>query len=90
MNREELVTRIARTSNESKLDVERHLNHLISAIQSAIVEDEPVKIAGFGTFKRITRKQRTGINPKTLESIVIPEHDAVVFVVSDKIKTLIN
>ena len=38
-----------------------------------------VSLPGFGTFKTVHKKERTGINPKTKESITIPAKNYPVF-----------
>jgi DNA-binding protein HU-beta len=38
-----------------------------------------VSLPGFGTFKTVHKKERTGINPKTKEKITIPAKEYPVF-----------
>ena len=46
----------------------------------------PVQLIGFGTFKPVTRKARTGRNPKTGASMKIKASKSVRFVTSSALK----
>ncbi|MFN9942779.1 MAG: HU family DNA-binding protein, partial [bacterium] len=50
------------------------------------VKKGPVQLIGFGTFKPISRKARTGRNPKTGASMKIKASKSVRFVPSSALK----
>ncbi len=72
MNKAELIERVAKKAKLTKSQTETILDATIDAIQNAVSSGEEVKIVGFGTFDRASRKQRNGRNPKTGTTIVIP------------------
>ena len=60
MNKKQLVNKIASTLNQSKADAERTFDTITGIILDCLKSDEPVKIAGFGTYKVAKRKARVG------------------------------
>ena len=51
MNKKQLVNKIASTLSQSKADAERTFDTITQIILDCLKSDEPVKIAGFGTYK---------------------------------------
>ena len=49
-----------------------------------------MRLAGFGSFKKRTRKARQGRNPKTGGTIQLPAVEEVQFTSSKQFKKLIN
>ena len=71
MNKNDLIREAAQivlSNHEARAVVE----HLIEEIKKSLVRDEPVRIAGLGTFRTVQTKARTGRNPRTGEAILIP------------------
>ena len=79
MNKKELVTKISDALNQSKVDAERMFDTTMQIILDCLKNDEAVKIAGFGTYKVAKRKARIGRNPRTGESVFVPEKKAPIF-----------
>ncbi len=90
MNKTELVNAIAEKANLSKVDAKAALDATIDAISAALAEGDKVALIGFGTFAVAEKGARTGINPRTKETINIPARKAVKFKagaeLSDKVK----
>ncbi len=59
--------------------VREALDFVIGEITQTLLDGEPVKLTGFGTFKVRKRADRLGRNLRTGESILIKEHRVVVF-----------
>ena len=59
--------------------VREALDFVIAQITQTLLNGEPAKLTGFGTFKVRKRADRRGRNPQTGESLLIKEHRAVVF-----------
>ena len=59
--------------------VREALDFVIAQITQTLLDGEPAKLTGFGTFKVRKRADRRGRNPQTGESLLIKEHRAVVF-----------
>ena len=75
MNRSELVAAVFNHSrvNSTKSEIENIVNATIDTIMESVREDEDVTFVGFGTFSKSRRAARMGRNPKTGESLQIPE-----------------
>ena len=72
MNKNELITKIARKSGLTKKDSEKALAATVEVITDALKEGDKVQLVGFGIFGVKDRAARTGHNPKTNEAIQIP------------------
>lgn len=90
MNKQDLVNAVA-----VSMGVPEHLargnasaavNVVFDRIEAALARGEDVKISGFGTFRRITTKARTGHNPRTGEPVEIPARNKAKFKASSKLK----
>lgn len=73
MNKTELVAAVAAKAELSKKDAEAAVAAVFDSIKDALAEDDKVALIGFGTFSVKTRAARTGLNPRTKETIEIPE-----------------
>ena len=65
-----------------KLSVEKSIiavNTVFNEIANAVADGDEARIDSFGTFKGVDKAERTGINPRTGETITIAAHKAVVF-----------
>ena len=58
--------------------------------RDCLKSDEPVKIAGFGTYKVAKRKARIGRNPRTGEQIQISASQKVKFLPAKSLKDMFN
>lgn len=72
MNKAELIAAVAEATGLSKKDSEAAVNAALDTIIAAMKEGEKVQLVGFGSFEVKKRAERTGRNPKTKESIMIP------------------
>ncbi len=78
MNKAQLIETVAAYTNTKKA-AQDAVESMLGAIKKSVKKNEPVTIAGFGTFKLKSRKARTGRNPKTGETIQIPAKKGVGF-----------
>ena len=89
----------------TKLDLVNHLNQkmglnkveskeLVEAffdeIKKSLLNNEEVKISGFGNFKILNKKERPGRNPRTGKPAVISARKVVTFKPSFFIKNKVN
>lgn len=72
MNKAELVSAVAERAEISKKDAEKAVTAVFAAIEQTLAQNEKVQLVGFGTFEVKDRAERTGRNPQTKETIVIP------------------
>jgi len=77
MNKAQLISEVAKKANLSKKDAGNAVNATIDAIKKNVKKG--VTLVGFGTFKVIRRKARTGRNPQTGEKIRIKAKNVVKF-----------
>lgn len=74
----DIDSRLAKKICQSMLDI----------IKESLAKDEIITLSAFGVFETKTREQRNGFNPKTKESIVIPEKKYPVFRAAKSLKEL--
>lgn len=79
MNKTELVNAIAEKSGLSKADSKKALDATICALSCALAKGDKISLVGFGTFSVVEKGERTGINPRTKETIKIAARKAVKF-----------
>jgi DNA-binding protein HU-beta len=78
MNKSDLVNEVAKVVN-SKKEAETVVNSVLSSIKEAVVNEERVALADFGSFDVKIRKARKGRNPQTGEEIQIAEKKTIRF-----------
>lgn len=79
MNKTELVNAIAEKANLTKVQAKAALDATIASISEALAEGDKVALIGFGTFAVAEKGARTGINPRTKETIKIAARKVVKF-----------
>lgn len=72
MLKKDLVDKIASTGL-TKRQAGDALDAVLEAVSGSLKNGEAVLLTGFGKFEVRTRAARTGINPKTLAKIKLPE-----------------
>ena len=72
MNKTELIAAVAEKAELSKKDAEAAITAMVDAITEALSQEEKVQLVGFGSFEVKKRAARTGLNPRTKETIEIP------------------
>ena len=77
MNKAQLIEAVAKKADLSKKDAANAVNTTIDAIKKNV--KKRVTLVGFGTFKVVKRKARTGRNPQTGEKIRIKAKNVVKF-----------
>ena len=90
MNKSQLVEITAHMTNISSKDTEAVINTAFDLIVKSLAENDRVSITGFGSFMVRNCKARQGVDPRTGEKIIIPEHNLPKFCVSDKLKKAVN
>lgn len=86
----ELVSKIATDTGLKKVDAEKALAAMTTAIQAALKGGKKVTLIGFGTFSVAARKARTGRDPQTKKPIKIPASKAVRFKAGKAMKDAVN
>ncbi len=88
MNKTQLIDLIQQElgADATKKCASDALNATLKAITKAVAS-EKVQLVGFGTFETKTRPARTGLNPRTKETIQIPACKYVSFKPSSSLKS---
>ena len=74
MTRSDLVEELAaRFSQLTQRDAEIAVKAILDAISDALVQGHRIEIRGFGSFSVNRRQPRLGRNPRSGESVQIPE-----------------
>lgn len=90
MNKNELVEAIALSTEIIKTDVDKVVTALTEVIAEELEKGDSVSLKGFGTFEVRNRSERTGRNPRTGETLVIPASKVPAFKVSSALKKAVN
>lgn len=72
MKKAELAAIVAEKTGLTKKDADKAISAVVEAITEALVKGDKVQLVGFGTFDVRERAARTGLNPRTKETIEIP------------------
>ena len=79
MTKKDIVLKIAEETELKQIDVKRIVQRTLDHIIVALTRGETVELRNFGIFKVNSRKSRVGRNPKTGETVPIPEKKVVTF-----------
>ncbi|HJZ23340.1 MAG TPA: HU family DNA-binding protein [Candidatus Babeliales bacterium] len=72
MNKAQLVDSIAKMTKEQKSTVKNVIEAFVDVVGQSLKQNKNVIITGFGSFKVLKRKARTGVNPSTKKKMQIP------------------
>ena len=90
MTKAELVEKMAKDANISKVAAATALDSFMDGITKALKKkDGKVTLVGFGTFMKSRRKARKGRNPQTGEEIKIKAANVVKFKAGKKLKAAV-
>ena len=73
MNKQDIVSKIAKDTGLAKTTARAALESLIDHITRSLKKGDSVSFIGFGTFKTVNRKARTARNPQTGADIKLPK-----------------
>lgn len=90
MNKTELVAAVAAKAELSKKDAEAAVTAVFDSVKDALADGDKVALVGFGTFSVKTRAARTGLNPRTKETIEIPESKVPAFKAGSALKDAVK
>ena len=90
MKKTELIEAIKESTGLSKKDAEKALTATLDTIIKAVAEGDKVQLTGFGTFEQRQRNARTGVDPRTGNSIEIPASKVPAFKAGKAFKDFVN
>ncbi|MCF6298423.1 MAG: integration host factor subunit beta [Thiomicrorhabdus sp.] len=74
MTKSEIIELIARKQTQfSQKDIELAVNQIVDSMIETLSQGERIEIRGFGSFSLHYRKARVGRNPKTGETVSLPD-----------------
>ena len=71
MNKNDLISNIAKESGLTKVNAAKALDAFITFVTKALKKGDDVRLIGFGTFNVTKRAASTGRNPRTGQAIKI-------------------
>ena len=90
MNKAALVAAIAEKAGISKKDADAAVAAFVATVTDAMKAGDKVALIGFGTFEAKKRAARTGINPKTKETIKIAATKVPAFKAGQALKNAVK
>ncbi|PHN06837.1 HU family DNA-binding protein [Flavilitoribacter nigricans] len=85
-----LETKLAEKLDIPKTEADRLVNAVKDVLIECIQEDKNFRLDGIGSFNTSLRKERFGRNPKTGETLIIPEAWVVNFKPYKRLKEAVN
>ncbi len=79
MTKKDIVLKISEDTDIKQIDVKKVVQMTLDHIVSALSRGETVELRNFGVFKVKSRRSRIGRNPKTGQTVPIPERKVVSF-----------
>jgi len=89
MNKADLVNEVAKVVS-NKTEAQAAVDCVLESIVRTLKNGDVVTLVGFGTFKVVKRKARTGRNPQTGAEIQISASNAPKFVPGKAFKDAVN
>lgn len=90
MTKAELIAAIAEKGDYSKKEAEKALNSVIDTITDSLKSGDKISLVGFGTFEVRSRSEKTAINPRTKEKIVVPAKKVPAFKAGKALKDAVD
>jgi nucleoid DNA-binding protein len=90
MNKQELITKIAKDIGSSKASAAAAVDSLFDGITKSLKKGDSITFVGFGTFKTSQRKARTARNPQTGAAIKVPKRRVVRFSAGKALKNAVR
>ncbi len=90
MNKQDIVTKIAKDTGMTKTAATAAVDSLIEGITKSLKKGDSVSFVGFGTFKTANRKARTARNPQTGAAIKIPKRRVARFSAGKALKQAVK
>jgi DNA-binding protein HU-beta len=90
MSKADYVPKLATAAKITKKQAEEVFSAFVGMISTSLQGGERVALPGLGVFNVVSRKARTGRNPRTGAEIKIPARKAVKFSASSVLNTGLN
>ena len=89
LTKNDIIINISKITGFSKNISKKIINDLLDILIKNIIHNHII-LKNLGSFKIIKKNERFGRNPKTKEEFLIKSHNSIKFVVSKKLKNILN
>lgn len=86
MLKADIIEKVAKEVRLTRKASKEAVDAIFDAIENSLQKGDKVVISGFGTFVIRGRKARTGRNPKTGQSLQLPQMNTIGFIAAKGIK----
>ncbi len=86
----DIAEKVAQNTGVTRRDALQAVETFLKTIKDALKKDDKVSIVGFGTFKTKPKNSRKGRNPRSGESIQIPNKRIAYFKPGKEMRELVN
>lgn len=90
MNKQEFIAKVAENLGKTQTEVKPIVENVFETLKERMYQEDPVKIAGFGTFDIKKRAARTARNPQTGADVAVPAKNAPHFKPSKELKEYVQ
>ena len=89
-NKKDIIARVAKNTALTKKDAEAAVNEVFAEILETLQDGGEMSVSGFGKFEVRTRAARTAINPRTKETVQVPERRTPAFKPAKPLKDAVS
>ena len=82
----DLVNHLHENLGLNKVESKELVEAFFDEIKKSLINNEEVKLSGFGNFKILNKRERPGRNPKTGEPAIISARKVVTFKAGQKLR----
>ena len=86
LTKADMAERLSSEQKLSKRDAQEMVEAFFDEVSSSLINNEQVKLSGFGNFDLRDKRSRPGRNPKTGEEVAISARRVVTFRPGQKLK----
>ena len=82
----DLINNLNEKLGLNKVESKELVEAFFDEIKTSLINNEEVKLSGFGNFKILNKRERPGRNPKTGEPAIISARKVVTFKAGQKLR----
>lgn len=90
MNKQELVSRVAKKYNTDDVKVDYILNGILDVMEEALINREKIKLVGHGTYEVRNRQARNRHDFSSGKVVKRESYDTITYTPSKKLKDKLN
>lgn len=88
LNKKQFAQRFGELYGAAPREAYKIVGDFFKLIKQCAINEEDITISGVGTFRTVTKKSRNGINPQTMEKMVIKSKKFFKFIESQHIRRI--